>query len=384
MTQPNANPKQLEVVAPAHRFTQGGRYVYSFILDLPTLDGLLPDRVDENMIREANRRLSPKHAQDIQNYLEKQDKWLLGTLLVAVDPEAILFEPYPGQEPTERAIIAGQLSLRSDADMKIFDGQHRRRAIKDVLRSLNEDRSKVKKLSPLNEASVPVMLYAESSIDRLRQMFADAAQTKTIERNTVAVFDRRDAFNRAAEQLLEISELLAGRVEMERASVARNSPNIVSINQLSSTLKTVQVGISGRVSKTVNDECFSNLDELVDRCWIWSDEFMPAARQEYDELLSGEIDNSQIPEMRSNTMAFNATFVRILAGCYHQWVKNREDWKPLAEFIRAASLSPGAGRGSLLVEAGVVIPGGTTPIGRTAHMSKAVDHIVGQAEAANL
>ena len=384
MTQPNANPMQLEVVAPAHRFTQGGRYVYSFILDLPTLDGLLPDRVDENMIREANRRLSPKHAQDIQNYLEKQDKWLLGTLLVAVDPEAILFEPYPGQEPTERAVIAGQLSLRSDADMKIFDGQHRRRAIKDVLRSLNEDRSKVKKLSPLNEASVPVMLYAESSIDRLRQMFADAAQTKTIERNTVAVFDRRDAFNRAAEQLLEISELLAGRVEMERASVARNSPNIVSINQLSSTLKTVQVGISGRVSKTVNDECFSNLDELVDRCWIWSDEFMPAARQEYDELLSGEIDNSQIPEMRSNTMAFNATFVRILAGCYHQWVKNREDWKPLAEFIRAASLSPGAGRGSLLVEAGVVIPGGTTPIGRTAHMSKAVDHIVGQAEAANL
>ena len=384
MTQPNANPMQLEVVAPAHRFTQGGRYVYSFILDLPTLDGLLPDRVDENMIREANRRLSPKHAQDIQNYLEKQDKWLLGTLLVAVDPEAILFEPYPGQEPTERAVIAGQLSLRSDADMKIFDGQHRRRAIKDVLRSLNEDRSKVKKLSPLNEASVPVMLYAESSIDRLRQMFADAAQTKTIERNTVAVFDRRDAFNRAAEQLLEISELLAGRVEMERASVARNSPNIVSINQLSSTLKTVQVGISGRVSKTVNDECFSNLDELVDRCWIWSDEFMPAARQEYDELLSGEIDNSQIPEMRSNTMAFNATFVRILAGCYHQWVKNREDWKPLAEFIRAASLSPGAGRGSLLVEAGVVIPGGTTPIGRTAHMSKAVDHIVGQADAANL
>ena len=171
---------------------------------------------------------------------------------------------------------------------------------------------------------------------------------------------------------------------MERASVARNSPNVVSINQLSSTLKTVEVGITGRVSKTVNDECLANLDELVDRCWIWSDEFMPAARQEYVELLSGEIDNSQIPEMRSNTMAFNATFVRILAGCYHQWVKNREDWKPLAEFIRAASLSPGAGRGSLLVEAGVVIPGGTTPIGRTAHMSKAVDHIVGQAEAANL
>ena len=64
MTQPTANPDQFDLVAPAHRFTQGGRYVYSFILDLPTLDRLLPDRVDERLAKgeEANRPLTLSHA----------------------------------------------------------------------------------------------------------------------------------------------------------------------------------------------------------------------------------------------------------------------------------------------------------------------------------
>lgn len=381
MTQPSAISQQFDLVAPAHRFTQGGRYVYSFILDLPALDRLLPDRVDENMIREANRRLTPSHAAAIQEYLENQDKWLLGTLLMGVDPEGIEFLPYPGQDTESRAVIAGQLTLRTTGAVKIFDGQHRRRAIKDALKSLMEDHRKEKRLSYLQDASVPVMLYAESSIDRLRQMFADASKTKTIERNTLTVFDRRDAFNRAAEQLLELSEFLAGRVEVDRSSVARNSPNIISINQLAVTLKTITVGINGRVSKAFNDDCLSDIDALVDRCWTWSDEFMPAAREEYDDLLSGDIDNSEIPEMRSHTMAYNATVIRILAGCYYEWVKDNSDWQVLAEFIRASSLQPGAGPGNLLADAGAVIPGGITPIGRQAQMAEAVAYIVQEAKA---
>lgn len=370
---------QFDLVAPAQRFTQGGRYVYSFILDLPTLDRLMPDRVDENVIREANRRLTTSHAVAIQDYLEKQDKWLLGTLLMGVNPDAVDFQAW---QDTTMPVVAGQLRILTTGEIKIFDGQHRRRAIKNALKSLSGDRLKASKLSYLQGASVPIMLYAESSIGALRQMFADAAQTKTIERNTVAQFDSQDAFNVAAEQLFEISELLAGRVEMERPSVARTSPNIISINQLAAALKVLEVGIKGRVSKERNSQYLANVDDLVDRCHTWSDEFMPAAREEYDKLLSGEIDNSEIPESRSRTMAFNATVVRILAGCYHQWGKDNTDWQPLADFIRAASLKPGAGKGALLVDAGAVIPGGISPIGRQMQMAAAVDYIVQQAKIA--
>ena len=379
MAQPE---EQFDLVVPAHRFSQGGRCVYSFILDLPVLDQLLPDRVDERIAKaeDANRPLTLTHARTIQEYLEKQEKWLFGAMMLGIDPKAVEFQPL---QDSTLPVVAGQLRIHTADEWLIFDGQHRRRAIRDALEALRGDLRRKARLSILDGESVPIMLYEEPSINSLRQMFADAAQTRPIESNAVARFDRRNAFNLAADQLLVISEFLGGRVEMERPSVARTSPNIIAVNQLASTLKVLDVGIKGRVSKERNDENLTKIDELVDRFWVWSDEFMPAARQEYDDLLAGEIDNTEISGMRSSTMAFNATVIRILAGCYHEWVNDGSDWKPLADFIRDSSLQPGAAEGALLVDAGAVMPGGGTPIGRQTQMAAAVEYIVHHARVAS-
>jgi hypothetical protein len=226
------------------------------------------------------------------------------------------------------------------------------------------------------------MLYVEDDIEALRQMFADAAQTKPIEANVVAQFDLRDPFNLAALWLEENSDLFGGRVEKERASVPRTSECIIAINQLSATLKTVQVGYRGRVSKDLSDQYMLTLDDLNERCWTWSDDFMPSAREEYEWLVAGDIDNSEIPLSRATSMAYNATVIRLLAGCYHEWTRDGSDWKPLAEFIRSASLEPGSGRGALLVDAGLVAEGGITPFARAQLVTAAIDHIVQRAEAA--
>ncbi len=375
MTRSAAFDQHRDLVIPAQRFLQGGRYVYSLVLDLPVLDELLPNRVEEGIAKaeDANRPLTLSHAQRIQEYLEKQAKWVFGTLMLGVTPEGIEFLPW---QDTERAVVAGQLRILEAGALKIFDGQHRRRAIRDALKALRENPRRRARLSSLEGESVPIMLYEEEDISALRQMFVDAANTRSIERNAVSRFDWRNAFNVAADNLLAISEFLDGRVETEYPTVARSNTNIISINQLASTLKVIDVGIKGRVSKERNDDHLAKIDDFVDRCWAWSDEFLPAARQEYDDLLAGEIDNSELPEMRSTTMAFNATVFRILAGCYHEWVKDDANWEPLANFIRAASLVPGAYKGTLLVDAGMVIPGGITPIGRQAQMTQAVEYIV--------
>ena len=141
---------------------------------------------------------------------------------------------------------------------------------------------------------------------------------------------------------------------MERASVARTSENIIAINQLAATLKNLVVGHRGRVSKELKDGYMLNLDELYERCWVWADDFMPSARAEYEGLIGGESDNAEIPEARGKTLAYNATVVRLLAGCYHEWTKYDADWRPLAEFIREECLEPASGRGALLVDAGIV------------------------------
>ena len=367
---------------PAHRFRQGGRDVYACALNLTTLNASLPDRIDDRVVRDANRQLTPSHARRIQAYLAERDDWVLSALMLGVPPEAVEFRPYV--EGDGAPMHVGELRIRADspASMKMFDGQHRRRAIKDLFLELATNGRGADKLSALEASSLPIMLYVEDDIEALRQMFADAAQTKPIEANVVAQFDLRDPFNLAALWLEENSELFGGRVEKERASVPRTSECIIAINQLSATLKTVQVGYRGRVSKDLSDQYMLTLDDLNERCWTWSDDFMPSAREEYEWLVAGEIDNSEIPLNRATSLAYNATVIRLLAGCYYEWTNNGSDWTPLAEFIRNASLEPGSGQGALLVDAGLVAEGGITPFARAQLVDSAIDHIVRQARAA--
>ena len=360
---------------PAHRFRQGGRNVYAFTLNLRTLDKLLPDRLDDGVVKDANRPLTPKHASDIQRYLEERDDWILGTLLLGIPQDTVEFKPYPNTNDS-----LGELHISSTgfASMKMFDGQHRRRAIRNTLRALARSAQNTSKVSSLREASLPIMLYEEDSIESLRQMFADAAQTRAIERNTVTRFDLRDAFNLAAMWTAEESDLFAGRVEMERASVARSSNNIIAINQLAMTLKTMEVGYKGRVSKDRNDSYMLDIDALNERCLLWADDFMPSAREEYNALMAGEIDNSEIPDERTKTMAYNATVIRILAGCYHEWMECEVDVEQLANFLSDASLEPGAMSNTLLVDAGVVAPGATSPSAQRQTVVQAIDYIIRQ------
>lgn len=382
MTTINGNNDQYSLCTPAHRFRQGGRDVYAFSLDLMTLNRLVPDRIDDKVVKDANRQLTASHAAKIQKYLDERDNWLLGTLMLGISPDAIEFFPYQEVSDDDPSVI-GELHVDtkySDA-LKIFDGQHRRRAIKDVIRELEQNELRSDKLDSLLNASVPIMLYAEGSIDALRQMFADASRTKPIERNTLSRFDLRDAFNLAALWLEKNSDLFIDRVEMERASVPRNSTSIIAINQLAATLKTLVVGYKGRVSKDLNDEYMRDLDELYERCGMWADDFMPSARKEYEGLQTGEIDKSDIPQLRSETLAYNTLVIRLLAGCHHEWLKSDDDWKMLAEFLYEASLRPASDKGALLVDAGIVAPGSITPM--TWMVSQGIDYIIRQAKDTN-
>ena len=333
---------QYSLRIPAHRFLQGGRDVYYFPLDLATLDGLLPERVEDAVVRGANRPLTPSHARNIQRYLHEKEDWLLGALLLGIAPDAVEFEPYKDDEGNPVIGDFGELRIRTNRvnTMRIFDGQHRRRAIQDVLYELAslDDHQSTRKLDSLRMASMTVVLYAEQDIKTLRQMFVDASKTKRIEDHTVTRFDQRDAFNLTAIRVADNSRLFKGRVENERSSVAANSHCLVAINQLAAILKNLQVGYGRRVSRERNDEYMRDLDSLYESCRIWTDEFMPAARDEFSGLLSGEIASAEIPQTRAKTFAYSVAFMRVLAGSYRTWVDSYSDWKPLAQFIRDASL----------------------------------------------
>ena len=379
------SPNRYTAQLPAHRFRQGNRDVYYFTLDLATLDGLLPQRIDDSVVREANRRLTPSHARNIQQYLEDRDDWLLGTMLLGIAPDALEFEPYQDEDGNEYSTGFGELKILTNRanTMRIFDGQHRRRAIQDTLDRLGNDDQYADKLAALQNASVPIVLYAEDDIKALRQMFTDASKTKRIEANVVTRFDKRDPFNRAAMHLVDASELFRGRVVTEGTTVPRGSQGLISVNQLAQTLKVLTVGGYGnRVSRGQSERYMDDIENLYQQCLTWSDAFMPAARREYAGLLSGEIKGEDIPSWRAESLAYSTTLMRILAGCYHDWMEQEDDWVPLARFLNGASLDVAGGHGSLLVDAGAMMPGDTSPIARRQEVENAIRYIVLQAKAA--
>ena len=376
------SPTAYSAPQPAHRFRQGNRDVFYFTLDLATLDGLLPQRVDGSVVREANRRLTPSHARNIQHYLEDRSDWLLGALLLGIAPDALKFEPYQDEDGNEYSPDFGELRILSNRanTMRIFDGQHRRQAIQNALDVLGDEERRADKLVELHQSSVPIVLYAEDDIRALRQMFTDASKTKRIEANVVTRFDKRDPFNLAAMHLVEKSKLFHGRVEMNRTTVPRNSDALISINQLAQALRVMTVGYGKRVSRVRSDLYMQDLDVLFESCLTWSDEFMPRARWEYGAILAGGIKGEEIPQLRQESLALSTIFMRILAGCYRNWVSEEEDWTPLTKFLEGSSLEAGGGQGTLLVEAGAMLPGDNGPSGRRQEVEGAIRYIVRKAK----
>ena len=366
---------------PAHRFRQGHRDVYYFTLDLATLDSLLPQRIDDSVVRETNRRLTPSHARDIQQYMEDRPDWLLGALLLGISPDALEFDLLVDQDGNGYGPNFGELRIITNRanTMRIFDGQHRRRAIQDTLDRLSHAEDQIDKLTELQGASVPIVLYAEDDIKALRQMFTDASKTKHIEANVVARFDKRDPFNLAAMHLVDESQLFGGRVELDATTIARGSQALISVNQLAQVLRVMTVGHGSRVSRVQNNHYMQDLDKLYESCLAWSDKFMPSTRWEYAGFLSGNIKNEDIPAHRAESLAYSTTFMRILAGCYHDWMEEKDDWTPLAKYLNGARLETGGAPGTLLVDAGAMLPGDTAPIGRRQEVQGAIKYIVQRA-----
>jgi len=396
---------------PAHRFTQGHRTVFTFALDLRQLDSILPQRIDEDVVREANRRLTPSHAKKIENYLRSHDDWVLGAILLGIDSEAVEFTPFKDKEGSPNPMF-GELKIPYNRmnGLKLFDGQHRRRAIQDLLAGLvNQENELLRSIDDEGEngqhsdtvkmlreqleetrekrksfetQSLPIVLYKEGNVKALKQMFADAAKTKSIEAVTRARFDDRDPFNRAAYEIRERSELFRNdRIEMERNTVVRTSPCLLTFNQLSTTLKTLMFGYYGRVSRIRNTELQVNHEPIVNLGIEWADDFLPACCSEYEQLLNPEVeDASVIPTMRRKTFALNATVLRVLAACFHSWREEMgETTEPLAEFLRGHSFKNTL-KNPMLVRAGLVRPGDITPVARRQEVQGAIRYILRNAK----
>ncbi len=373
-------PTAFAIREPAQRLAQGGRSVYYFSLPMGDFDDALPTDVDSKIITH-NRRFNHNHARAIQDYLGRVDSWVLGPITLSLDPAMIEFELWEEDDGTGAPVI-GELRIQKGRaqSLKILDGQHRRRAIRDFRKAAidGEDQDRLERFDACH---MPVALYAEADEVAMRQMFADMAQQRKMDAVTTARFDMRNPFNRAAEEVMAQSSWLSPFVDMNLSTLSRTSNKLMPFNQLATNIKTLQYGYYGRASQERERQAELELPRIIDEGIEWVDDFLPAAREEYVELLSDDLEPDHISGRRSQTVAYNGTMLRIIAGCHFEWRQEHAGTRTdaLAQHIHALDLRSKGNQG-ILVESGVLDLRKVTLVARRQEVKEAIRLIVAGAD----
>ena len=398
--------EQQDLKSHAQFYRQGGRDAYALVMDLQTLDNILPTPPPEasTKIVGSNRKFHMPHAQAIRDYLYREEDWVLGTILLGIDPSYVKFRPYDESGKTSESLGRLEIALVGGlSSIEILDGQHRRMAIRLVLRQLKKELSDLEalgkngtaatenrleslrnRLETLNRMSIPLSIYAEPDVTNRSRMFSDLAKTRNIDAITKARFDDRDPFNRAAQEIVDngLSEMLRGKVEMERSTPPRDSDNLLSLNQLARCLSILFYGYGSRVSRARVVESQGRFAEIVDEGIAWADEFLANARKEYDDLCSIELEPDFVANNRSRYIAYSVTALQLLASCVFECRKRGFPLASLASWLRQADFDLDSDE-CIFLEAGMYIPGESSLASRRKNMQDGIDYIVTQAMLAN-
>ena len=324
------------------------------------------------------------HARGIADYIYKNNDWVLGSIVLGLEPRSVQFLPYEDEEGKQSDFM-GEFRIPLVGGMnniEILDGQHRRMAIRLVLQELEDEILNLsdnsanpngktgtrlthleQKLESLKGMSIPVALYVEPELQSRRRMFSDLAQTRNIDAITKTRFDDRDPYNKAALEIVELgrSELLNGKVEMERSTPARASDNLLSLNQLARCLKILKYGYGGRASRDRISEAIREINIIVDFGSSWADDFLSRSREEYESLMAIDLEEGYVASHRNDRIAYSATVLQLLAGCVYEWNLLQRPWNELADWLREADFDLNSEE-CIFLKSGMLFPGDTSLI----------------------
>jgi len=172
----------------------------------------------------------------------------------------------------------------------------------------------------------------EDDAEAYKQMFYDIADNALgITSSVRARFDHRKIVNRCVEGVLRHS-LLEGRVDLEQDRLGRGNPSFVGAKHVAEIIRTVAVGVDGRIGKRLEDELQEGV--LVENTNRFFDTLL-AAFPQLAEVADGELE----PEvLRKTSLLGSTTMLRVLAGTYHALTEEEWQDEDIAAFF--AELEP--------------------------------------------
>jgi hypothetical protein len=341
-----------EVRFYATRYKQGGRTVFSLDLSLTQIAGLLP-KPDPANPTEGNRRIKESHARAFGDYVRQQHEWVAPALVLRA-PDIFQFEVSESIGGTEFGVIS--FPRLASTDLRILDGQHRilgvHLAIQGIANDIEKARSalaaarrnealpavieqyenEVRKLTEQRERfdreRTSLQIFIEDDQAAFKQMFFDIADNALgITSSVRARFDSRKVVNRSLEDVMKHA-LLRGRVDPEQDRMARNNPNLMGAKHVAEIVRTLAVGIDGRIGRRLEDELRE--DVLVQKTNDFLDVVL-ASFPPLEAVVEGELTPD---ELRKSSLLGSTVMHRVLAGVYEELVgRQRYDDDDVTEFF---------------------------------------------------
>ena len=242
---------------PAVRGTQSGRPCYIAMCPLRLIPKLFlfdEDEVPPEL--RAQRTLNRTRVPDIAHYLaENPMDYTLSAITASVNGK-VGFDPI---SDTGAGQNMGTLTIPMDAQILINDGQHRRAAIEEALKSQPE----------LGHDSISVLFFVDEGLGKSQQMFADLNKHAVRPSDSIStLYDRREQVSELARYLVKNTPIFKNLTELEKTSISNRSVKLFTI----SSIKNASKALLRKGSKdSVSDEEM----ELAARYWKVVSDNMP-------------------------------------------------------------------------------------------------------------
>ncbi|MFC9948920.1 DNA sulfur modification protein DndB [Streptomyces pratensis] len=261
----------------------------------------------------GNRPHDEIHVKGIIEYLETEEHFVVGAVVLYASPKEAEFTPMAvnGVAADEDSTCFGILSLDIGATFDIGDGQHRIRAYERVIQSHDDEGDNV--IDRLRASGQPVVVVIDDNQLHRAQDFADLQRNvKTLASSIGMSMDRRKAINRAMLTLFEDADLpifgqagTADRVEFLKDSPGKLSAKLWSFKALRYASGTALVGVGQRSTtsweKAVDAHLEANPDEahaVLHDLWAGLSELTP-----YADVLDNSVTARELREKTYLTSA---------------------------------------------------------------------------------
>lgn len=226
---------------PALRGYQAGKEYYVVMCPLRLIPKIfLFDEEEVPVEYRAQRILNKARIPEITNYiLENTTNYVFSSITASVDGE-LKFESLDNGAVSKDL---GMLKIGMDSRFLINDGQHRRAAIEEALKTAPE----------IGNETISVVFFHDTGLNRSQQIFSDlnlhAINTTT---SIGILYDHRDPLSIVTKELVSSNPFLARYTDKERVSLSKNSPKVLSLNFIFNTNKRLLCKTKG--SNVTNEE----------------------------------------------------------------------------------------------------------------------------------